>query len=383
MEFNTPTIAEVNVYPVGVPITRGFTFASGSAGGAGGTAGLLLVKVVDNEGNVGWGQSRPVPSWSYETIESAVSTVRNYLAPALIGLNPWDRMGAHARMFARIGRGPSNGMPIAKAAVDLALHDLLGRITGQPLRALLGGDVNAERIELSWTCTAHKVEEIEADVDEGLSLGLRHFNFKAAVEPSSDIALARKLSTLVPAGSFLWADCNQGFSLPDAVRVAAAFEEIGVDLLEQPLPADQPHLMEALRSRTKLALAVDESSVSAGDFFAYASRGLVDYLVLKLPRSAGVWPSTLQLATAQSAGLSFVVSGLADGLLTKVASAQVAAAYGGTRPMALNGSQFLDESALFPDKASWEKDGAVHLDHRCGIGPVPDEAAIHRHLLSL
>lgn len=377
------TIREITVYPVGVPITRGFTFASGSAGGAGGTAALVLVKVCDSEGRVGWGQSRPVPSWSYETIESAVTTLRTYLAPALIGHNPWDRAGAHARMFARIGRGPSEGMPIAKAAMDLALHDLLARTVGQPLRAFLGSSAEPCAIALSWTCTAHDVEDIEADVNEGLEWGLRHFNFKAAVEPLSDIALARKLARLVPSGSFLWADCNQGFNLPDAVRVAAAFEEFGVDLLEQPLPADQPHLMESLRNRTSLALAVDESSVSPGDFFSYVRRGLVDYFVLKLPRSAGIWPSTLQLATARSGGLPFVVSGLADGLITKIASAQVAAAYGLKPPMALNGSQFIDESALFPDKENWERDGSVYLDASPGIGPVPDESALNENLLSL
>jgi muconate cycloisomerase len=383
MEDSTTKIAEINVYPVGVPITRGFTFASGSAGGAGGTAGLILVEMIDSQGNCGWGQSRPVPSWSYETIESAVSTIRNYLAPGLIGINPWNRIGVHERMFASIGRGPSDGMPIAKCAVDLALHDLISRTVGQPLRGFLGGEVHPRQIELSWTCTAHSVEDIEADVAEGLELGLRHFNFKAAVEPSSDIALARKLSTIVPAGSFLWADCNQGFSLANAVRVAAAFEEIGVDLLEQPLAADQPHLMEALRARTSLALAVDEACVSPGDYFSYASRGLVDFLVLKLPRSAGVWPSTLQLATSRSAGIPFVVSGLADGLLTKMASAQVASAYGVKHPMALNGSQFIDESALFPDKSKWEHAGAVHLGQEPGIGPVPDRDGIQSHLLSI
>ncbi len=377
------TLQEITVHAVGVPITRGFTFASGSAGIAGERAGLVLVRVRDSEGCVGWGQSRPVPSWSYETIHSAVSTLRQYLAPALIGHNPWDRAGAHARMFARIGRGPSEGMPIAKSALDLALHDLIARRAGQPLRALLGGPATAAAIPLSWTCTAHDVATIDADVGEGLAAGLRHFNFKAAVTPASDIALARRLAQLVPAGSFLWADCNQGFTLPDAIRVVGAFEECGVSLLEQPLPADQPHLLEALRARTKLPLAVDEACVSAGDFFDYLRRGLVDYFVLKLPRSAGVWPSTIQLAVSQAAGVPFVVSGLADGLLTKVASAQVAAAYGVNRPMALNGSQFLDESALFPDKAKWEHAGAVHLDGTPGIGPIPDEREILRSTLDL
>lgn len=370
------TIKDVTVYPVGVPITRGFNFASGNAGAIGTRAGLLLVRVRNAEGREGWGQSRPVPSWSYETIETATAIVRSYLGPAVIGLSVWDRVGLHQRMFATIGRGPSDGMPIAKSALDIAVHDLLGRTVKQPLRSVLGGDSMPVSMPLSWTCTAHTVDKIEADVADGLSRGFSHFNFKAAVAPATDIAIARKLFERVPSGSFLWADCNQGLSLPDAIRVAAAFEEIGVSLLEQPLPADQIHLMETLRARTRLALAVDEASVSPGDFFNYAKRDLVDYLVLKLPRSGGIWPSLLQMATARSAGLPFVVSGLADGLLTKLAAAHVAAAFGSMHPMALNGSQFLDESELFPDKAEWEREGTVHLGDQPGIGPAPDLTAL-------
>lgn len=55
------TIQQVEVFPVGVPVTRGFTFASGNAGAAGSKAALVFVKVLDSDGRVGWGQSRPVP----------------------------------------------------------------------------------------------------------------------------------------------------------------------------------------------------------------------------------------------------------------------------------------------------------------------------------
>ena len=158
--------------------------------------------------------------------------------------------------------------------------------------------------------------------------------------------------------------------------MAQAFAQLGVALLEQPLAADQLHLMAQLRARTTIALAVDEASVSPGDFFAHARAGLVDYLVVKLTRSAGLWPSAQQLAVAASAGLPFVVSGLTDGLLTKLAACQLAAAAGGRHPLALNGSQFLDESALYPQKLSVEHHGSVHLDATPGIGVHPLESQV-------
>jgi L-alanine-DL-glutamate epimerase-like enolase superfamily enzyme len=375
------TIREVEVFPVGVPITRGFTFASGTAGAAGQLATLVFVKITDSAGGVGWGECRPMPSWSYETAASVVTTLRHHFAPAVLGLEIWDRAGLHRRMFAAIGRGPSTGQPLAKAALDLALHDLCARTATLPLRAFLGGDSTPVSLPLSWTCTAHTADEAARDVEAGQSAGYAHFNFKAAVAPATDLAVARELVARAPAGAFIWADCNQGFLLPDAVCMAQAFEQLGVALLEQPLAADQFHLMAQLRARTTIALAVDEASVSPGDFFAHARAGLVDFLVVKLTRSGGLWPSLQQLGVAASAGLPFVVSGLTDGLLTKMAACQAAAAAGVRRPLALNGSQFLDESALYPEKNSVEHSGSVHLDTTPGIGVHPLESVVHARVV--
>ncbi len=370
------TIASVEVFPVGVPITSGFTFASGNAGAAGQKAVLVLVKVTDSAGEVGWGEGRPMPTWAYETAETVVTTLRRHLAPAVLGVEVWDRAGLHRRMTAAIGRGPSTGQPIAKAALDLALHDLCARRAGVPLRALLGGSAAPVVQPLSWTCTAHTADDVARDVERGQTEGYSHFNFKAAVAPETDLVVAREITRRSAPGAFIWADANQGFQLPEAVRMAQAFEQYGVALLEQPLAADQLHLMAQLRARTTIALAVDEASVSPGDFFAYTRAGLVDYLVIKLTRSGGIWPTQQQVGLAAAAGLPAVVSGLTDGLLTKLAASQVAAAAGVRRPLALNGSQFLDESALYPEKPHHERSGSVHLDATPGIGVCPDEAQV-------
>jgi L-alanine-DL-glutamate epimerase-like enolase superfamily enzyme len=375
------TIRQVEVFPVGVPITRGFTFASGNAGAAGQNAVLVFVKITASSGEIGWGECRPMPTWSYETAHSVVTALRHHLVPAVLGLEIWDRPGLHLRMSSAIGRGPSTGQPIAKAALDIALHDLCARTAGLPLRAFLGGHSAPVSLPLSWTCTAHTADEAARDVETGSAAGYAHFNFKAAVAPATDLAVAREVTQRAPAGAFIWADCNQGFQLPDAVRMAQAFEQLGVALLEQPLAADQLHLMAQLRARTTIALAVDEASVSPGDFFAHARAGLVDYLVVKITRSGGLWPTAQQLGVAAAAGLPFVVSGLTDGLLTKLAAGQIAAAAGVRRPLALNGSQFLDETALYPAKTDIEHHGSIHLDATPGIGVHPVEAQIRSLVL--
>ena len=135
--FEMSTIATIEVFPVHLPMIRSFSFASGSAGKAGGKAPHLFVKLTDSEGAMGWGEGRPVPGWSPETLETVASTLRGYLAPAVIGLPVSDRWGIHGAMQRTLGRGPSLGQPIARAALDMALHDLLAKRAGLSLRAFL------------------------------------------------------------------------------------------------------------------------------------------------------------------------------------------------------------------------------------------------------
>lgn len=372
-----PRVVErVEVFPVQLPVVKTFQYASGSAGTAGGAAPHVFVKVTDSHDETGWGEGRPHPAWAYETLESVTSTIRGYLAPAIVGLPVSDRWGLHQRLHQAIGRGPSMGQPVAKAAVDMAVHDLCARAAGLSLRSFLGGSDARANVALSYTVTAHDAEAAAAEVGEACGAGFKHFNFKAAVAPATDVAVARAVRDVAGPDAFVWADANQGFVLPEARRLVGELASIGVNVLEQPMAADRLHLLRQLRQACPLPLAVDEASVGPADFFAYAAEGLVDYLVLKVTRSGGIWPTLQQIGTAEAAGLPLLVSGLTDSLLTKVAVCQVALVFGFEGPAALNGSQFIDESALFPDKSRLESAGSVHLDAAAGLGVRPDEQVL-------
>jgi L-alanine-DL-glutamate epimerase-like enolase superfamily enzyme len=372
-------IRSVEVFPVGVRVKSAFTFASGSAGSAGDEAILIYVRMADDDGVVGWGECRPMRQWSYETPESAVSTIRRYLAPAIIGHDAADRTGLHTKMNAAIGRGTSTGQPIAKSAIDLAVHDLVAKSAGLTLREFLGGSRERRELSISFTITGHEAGQASQQMLAAQAEGFRHFNFKAAVKPETDIAVAKALKQAIGSDGFLWSDANQGFDITGAKYVAHAFEEIGVDILEQPLPADQFTAMRELRRATRIPLAIDEASVSPGDFLNHVTSGLVDYLIIKVTRSGGLWPSLQQIAVAQAAGLPMLVSGLTDGLLTKMAACQLASVFGVDGPVALNGTQFIDEAELYPAKSEVEQGGMVRLNDTAGIGVEPNPDYLKRY----
>lgn len=367
------SIESIETFPALLPVTETFRFGSGSAGPAGGTAPHVFVRVTTADGHVGWGEGRPSPGWAYETLETVTATIERHLAPAVVGLPVTDRHGLHERMDAAIGRGPSTGAPVAKAALDIAVHDACAAAAGLTLRGLLGGSDERDRVELSYTVTAATAAEAAEAVTRARGEGLRHFNFKVGVHPESDVAVAAAIRDAAGPEAFVWADANQSLSPARARRLMVELYEAGADVLEQPLRADVPGALAQLRDLSPLALAVDESSVSPADLLRIAAAGLVDYHVMKVTRSGGLWPSLQQAFIAQAAGLEILVSGLTDSAVVKHAVCQLAAALGARGPAGLNGSQFIDDVALFADKAERERGGEVRLSAGPGLGIAPDE----------
>ena len=100
-----PAIRKIEVFPLRYPTVGYFKFLEGGRP-------AVAVKITAEDGTAGWGQSVPIPTWSYETLESVVSTLEKYLAPVLLGRDPFDIAGAHAAMNRAIAPSFSTGMPI-------------------------------------------------------------------------------------------------------------------------------------------------------------------------------------------------------------------------------------------------------------------------------
>jgi len=372
-------IQRIDVFAVPITMTSVFTLSTGTVSRPGTKAIHVFVRVTGDDGTVGWGECRPAEMWSYETARTVVATIRHHLAPALVGRDPFDLVGAHEAMSRAILRGTTTGQPIAKSAVDLALHDWIGRKTGLPLWRLLGG--SKREVVLSYTITAHTPEGAACDVQEGRRRGYRHFNFKVGAEARGDIVLARALRELVGPDAYLWADANGGYDLPTARRVAREFERIGVDVLEQPLRPGDLIGLRRLCACTVLPIAVDEGLVSPADLLHLIHLGAIDVVVGKITRSGGLWPSRQIYDLGRAAGLPLLLSGLADATCTLLCAASLASAYAVTSPCALNGPQFLDDWTHVGEPAV--AGDRVLLSDRPGHGAVLDVERIEREAAAL
>ncbi len=363
-------IERIEVFPVRYPMTGYFKFFAGPAGEAGRAA--AIVKLTTDSGLVGWGESVPLPTWSDETLEGAVAALRRYFGPALIGHDPLDLEGAHRRLDAAIAPAFSTGMPIARAGLDIALHDLAGRATRRPLHALWGRPKGGA-LTLSWTVNARTLEEVEPLMAEGKRRGYRHFNIKVAPNLEFDVALTRAVRRLAPE-CFLWADANCGYDAETALRAAPRLKEAGADVFEAPVRPNRISVYQALRKQGALPIYMDEGVVSPVELEEFIRLGMLDGVAQKPARCGGLLSCRRQIELLLKNGLRFLGSGLTDPDISLAAMAALYAAYGLEKPAALNGPQFLTASVL--KRPLQVVDGKLELPDGPGLGIEVDEAAV-------
>lgn len=334
----------------------------------------VFVKLTCEDGSTGWGQAVPLPTWSYETTESVVSSIENYLGPAVIGKSALDVAAIHGAMNKAIAPSFSTGMPIAKAGIDLAVHDLVGKL-GRRSMAQLWGRTPLERIPLSWTVNARSMEEAERTVGEGLKKGYRHFNLKVAPDPKFDLELCRFVKKAVP-DTFLWLDANGGYDLATALRLAPRFADLGASVWEQPIAPNRLSGLAELKRQGALPIILDEGVVSSVELVEFIRLGLMDGVAMKPARTAGLWDARRQIEILEQAGMMWLGSGLTDPDVSLAASLALYGACGLRYPAALNGLQFLASSYL---KQPFElREGALDVPMGFGLGVDVDEDRIRK-----
>jgi L-alanine-DL-glutamate epimerase-like enolase superfamily enzyme len=363
-------IDRVEVFPFRYPMTGYFKFFAGAHGAAGRAA--VIVKITADNGTVGWGQSVPIEKWSYETLEAATVALRDYYAPELIGHDPTDIAGAHAIMDRTITAGFSTGMPITRAGIDIALHDLAGKLWNKPLCELWdrprGGPLT-----LSWTVNAPTLDDVEPIMAAGRERGYRHFNIKVAPDPTFDLQLARQVRRLAPDG-FLWADANGGYDPQTALQVAPQLADLGVDVLEAPIRPNQIAGYQALKRQGALPILMDEGVVSPVELAEFIRLNMLDGLAMKPSRCGGLMSNRRQIELIQEHGLMWLGSGLTDPDISLAATLGLYSAYGLEKPAALNGPQFLTADVLVTPLRV--ENGQAEVPHGPGLGVEVDEEKV-------
>ncbi len=364
------TIESIETFAVHYPTVMRFKFFEGPLASSGRPA--ILIKITADNGVVGWGESVPIPRWGGETWEGTQLVLERYFAPLLSGRNPFDIEALHAEMDREMANAFSTAVPMAKAGLDIALHDLMGKLAGENIAQLWGRSL-PERLLLSWTLNPRTLDDIEPLIAQGRARGYEHFNVKVAPDLEFDQALCSIVKERVPEG-FLWADANGGYDVDTALEVAPKLAALGVPVLEQPVRPNCIPALQQLKQQGALPIILDEGVVSPRDLETFIALECLDGVAMKPARCGGLLSARAQIELLEKHNLLFLGSGLTDPDVSLAASLVLYGAYGLSYPAALNGPQFLGDSVL---KTPFEvADGYVQIPQGPGLGIEVDEEKV-------
>jgi len=262
---------------------------------------IVQVRLANGVEGIGEAATLGGPRWSEESVEAIKANVDAYLAPALLGQRADLIEAAGARMDQAAKRNNA-----AKAAIETALWDAAGKTLGLPVTALLGGAVR-DRVPVLWTLASgdpvQEAEEAHAKLEARL-----HRTFKVKIgaqEPAADMARMRHLAQSLEGRATLIVDANQAWDETTSARCLPQLHEMGVALVEQPVPAWNIAAMARLRARPGTPpLLADECVTDVHDMLAVGAAGAADAVSLKLVKHAGLLGLKRVAAVAEAAGIA-------------------------------------------------------------------------------
>ncbi len=308
-------------------------------------------------------------------MEAIKANIDAYLAPAIIGKRA-DRFEAIGLSLDQAAKRNN----AAKAAIETALFDAVGKTLALPANALLGGEVRG-RIPVLWTLASGDAEQEVEEAHAKLAARL-HRTFKVKIggqAPEADMARMRHLARALEGRAELIVDANQAWDETVASRCLPMLEEMGVRLVEQPVPAWNIAAMARLRARPGTPpLLADECVFDAHDMLAVANAAAADAVSLKLVKHAGLLGMRKVAAVAEAAGIQLYGGCLLESSIGAAAHLQVFATL---RKLEWGcehfGPQILTED-LVTEPLRFE-DFNVHLPTGPGIGVVLDEDKLRRY----
>ncbi|MFY0408403.1 mandelate racemase/muconate lactonizing enzyme family protein [Solicola sp. PLA-1-18] len=326
-------ITAVEAIPYSIDYLKPLRFASGEVH----AAEHVLVRVHTDDGVVGVAEAPPRPFTYGETQAGMVAVIETIFAPQVVGLTLTEREIVRARL------GRTVGNPVAKAAIDMAIWDALGRTLDLPVTELLGGYTDHMRV-----CHMLGFDSPEAMVDEATRMrdvhGIEVFKVKVGRRPASlDVAVVRALREHLGEDVELYVDGNRGWTPSESARAMKDMADLGLTLAEELCPADDVLGRRWLVQQLDVPFVADESAVTQADVVREVLGGSATAVSIKTART-GFTDSKRTHHLCEGLGLEVVMGNQIDGQLGSTCTVAFGAAHRLTSQRAGELSNFLDMS---------------------------------------
>ncbi|MFK5633908.1 MULTISPECIES: mandelate racemase/muconate lactonizing enzyme family protein [unclassified Ornithinimicrobium] len=362
------TITRVEAIPYAIPYRKPLRFASGEVR----TADHVVVRVHTAGGLVGTAEAPPRPYTYGETQASITAVVRDLFGPAVTGTSVLDRAEHRARLHRTVGN------PTAKAAVDMAVWDVIGQAVGQPVHRLLGGYADGLRVSHmlgfdtpgTMVAEAHRVRD-----DYGISV----FKVKVGRRPYRlDVDVVRALREEFGEEIELYVDGNRGWTASESARALAEMADLGLTLAEELNPADDVLGRRWLVQQCPIPFVADESVPTPAQVTRELLAGSATAISIKTSRT-GFSESERVLHLAEGLGVEVVLGNQIDGQIGTLCSVVFGAAHEATSRRAGELSNFLDMTDDLLAEPLQITDGRLLAPTVPGTGVVLDEDKLARY----
>lgn len=350
-------IVRIDAIPFAIPYKKTLSFASGEVR----AAEHVLVRVHTADGVVGVAEAPPRPFTYGETQASIVAVIEQIFAPAVIGCSLLEREVVVTRMARTIGN------PAAKAALDMAMWDALGRTLGLSVSGMLGGFTDRMRV-----CHMLGFDTPAAMVDEAVSMreqfGITTFKVKVGRRPVSlDTAVVRALREHLGDEVELYVDGNRGWTAAESLTALTEMSDLGLTLAEELCPADDVLGRRWLVERCSVPFVADESATTPAEVTRELLGGSATAISIKTART-GFTTSERVLHLAEGLGVDVVMGNQIDGQLGSACAVAFGAAHRLTSRRAGELSNFLDMSDDLLTTPLQVRDGELIVPSGPGIG---------------
>jgi len=310
----------------------------------------ITVRVeVEHEGLVGLGEAKPSLYYFGETLETVAATAAR--APDVLGDDPFQLETVTAALVEAFPDAPAT-----VAALDMALHDMVGKALGVPLYRLFGLDPAATP-RTSFTLGIDEVPMMLTKLEEAREYPI----LKIKVGEPGDVEMLRAIRDNTDA--VIRVDANTNWAVDEAVEKINQMAELGIELVEQPIKPKDFDGLRKIRENSPVPIMADEDSITAADLPALV--GCVDAVNIKLMKCRGLREAMRMIHVADTLGMDVMLGCMAESSLALTAAAHLTP---------LTKYADLDMNLLItndPFDGLKVRDGKIILPNRPGIGAVP------------
>jgi len=269
----------------------------------------LIVRLETDDGLVGWGETPAIATWGGadmmyygETARTAHHLVTDYFWPIIEGQSPLDIGPIHVEMDEAV-----KGHPYAKAAVDIALHDLAGKRLGVPVYELLGGK-HRDRIPITHSLGIMENDQAVEEAERAVSEGVRTIKAKAGLDADRDIELIRRLRERLGPDVTIRVDANEGYELPSkAIQVTQEMEQYDIAYMEQPVAKLED--MAAVASEVEVPIMADEGAWTPQDIINIRDQRAAELFSLYVTKPGGLYRAREVGVVGEAVGLRCDIGG--------------------------------------------------------------------------